>query len=70
VDFSKPLGPEPERVWKPESTDRQSLLKQRKAFMIEQARRKFVEDQEREKRGAPVGSAVEGDEGAGQDKRD
>ena len=45
VDLTQPIGPEPERVWKPLAGDRQSLLQQRKSFMIEQARRKFLEEE-------------------------
>ena len=61
VDLSTPLGPEPERIWKPEPSARQSLLQQRKAFMMEQARRKFVEEQEREKtKGVVLSSSSSG----------
>jgi len=43
-----PVSPEPEKVWKQDSSARQETLFQRKQFMVLEARRKLLEKQKRE----------------------
>ncbi|KAJ3125520.1 ADP-ribosylation factor GTPase activating protein, ER-Golgi transport [Nowakowskiella sp. JEL0407] len=60
VDLNKPLeGETPSRTWDNSPQARQQNLRQRKEFMIKQARQKFLEQQEANQRREEKGKSVE-----------